>query len=190
MTQQQLNKTAYCNKNRMVLKCGRSLESRRAPLVGGDSVPGMVGSCRLLSTKKQKKLSASAKGVSIVSLLPKAYLPTFHTASLRLSHSLQCNPHPPLRFHPPPPPLLLSRAPSISPRSGLTRTGACAPRTSTTRRSVLKATRSWPMPVAAASLPRACAASAMDARRASTIRNGSNAACRVAAEDTPYAILV
>jgi hypothetical protein len=138
----------------------------------------MVGDCRLLSAEQQKKLSASAKGVSIVSaaagLTP--HFPHCKFPIPGLSHSLQWNPHPLLRSHIPPPPLPLSRAPSTSPPSGWTRMGACALKMSTTRRSVPKATRSWPMPVAAASLPRACAASAMDACKASTIRNGSNAA--------------
>jgi hypothetical protein len=125
------------------------------------------------SPPAQRKTAEKAIGerrASRLCLLPLAHFPTFHTASLRLSHSLQWIPHPLLRSPPPPPPPLpLSRAPSTSPRSGLTRTGACAPRTSTTPRSVPKVTRSWPIPVALTSLPLACAASAIDACRASTI---------------------
>jgi hypothetical protein len=88
-----------------------------------------------------------------------------------------------------PPPRRLRRPPSTLRRSGWTRTAACAPRASTTRRSAPKATRSRPVPAAAAAALTSFAACATDAGSASTRCSGACAAWRAAAEATPCARL-
>ena len=91
------------------------------------------------------------------------------------------------------PPPLHRCPPSTSPPSGWTRTGACAPRTSTTRRNVPKATISSRSPLAvAAALRRAaqtswCAACATRRRCGSMRASGWCAAWLAAVGATPCA---
>ena len=107
------------------------------------------------------------------------------TASCRQSPALPLRLSPSLHLCP----LPLHRCPpSTSPPSGLTRTGACAPRTSTTRRNVPKATISCRLAAAAAAAARtSCAACATRRRRGSMRASGWCAAWLAAAGATPCA---